>query len=41
MGKFGVLKQVRGFKSDQELIVMTAFATVDTAIEAMKEGAVC
>ena len=34
-----VLKQVRSFKSDQEFIVMTAFASVDTAIEAMKEGA--
>jgi DNA-binding NtrC family response regulator len=34
-----VLKEVRAFKSDQELIVMTAFASVDTAIEAMKEGA--
>jgi two-component system response regulator HydG len=34
-----VLKQVRSFKSDQEFIVMTAFASVDTAIEAMKQGA--
>ena len=34
-----VLKEVRSFKSDQEFIVMTAFASVDTAIEAMKEGA--
>ena len=34
-----VLKQVRSFKSDQEFVVMTAFASVDTAIEAMKQGA--
>jgi two-component system response regulator PilR (NtrC family) len=34
-----VLRQVRSFKSDQEFIVMTAFASVDTAIEAMKQGA--
>ncbi len=35
-----VLKQVRTFKQDQDLIVMTAYASVDTAIEAMKLGAV-
>jgi len=35
-----VLKQVRSFKQDQDLIVMTAYASVDTAIEAMKHGAV-
>lgn len=34
-----VLKRVKTFKSEQELIVMTAFASVDTAIEAMKQGA--
>ena len=34
-----VLKKVRSFKSDQELVVMTAFASVETAIEAMKQGA--
>jgi len=34
-----VLKEVRAFKASQEFIVMTAFASVDTAIEAMKEGA--
>jgi DNA-binding NtrC family response regulator len=34
-----VLKQVKSFKQDQEVIVMTAFASVDTAIEAMKCGA--
>lgn len=35
-----VLKEVRAFKDDQDLIVMTAFASVDSAIEAMKQGAV-
>jgi two-component system response regulator PilR (NtrC family) len=35
-----VLKEVRSFKAEQDLIVVTAFASVDTAIEAMKEGAV-
>ncbi len=35
-----VLKEVRSFKQDQDLIVMTAYASVDTAIEAMKHGAV-
>jgi DNA-binding NtrC family response regulator len=34
-----VLKTVRSFKKEQELIVMTAYASVDTAIEAMKQGA--
>jgi two-component system response regulator HydG len=34
-----VLRKVRAFKADQEFVVMTAFASVDTAIEAMKEGA--
>lgn len=34
-----VLKTVKTFKAGQEFIVMTAFASVDTAIEAMKEGA--
>ena len=34
-----VLKEVKSFKSEQEVIVMTAFASVDTAIEAMKQGA--
>ena len=34
-----VLKEVKNFKSGQEFIVMTAFASVDTAIEAMKQGA--
>ncbi len=34
-----VLKEVRSFKAEQEFVVMTAFASVDTAIEALKEGA--
>ncbi|MCP4684608.1 MAG: sigma-54-dependent Fis family transcriptional regulator [bacterium] len=34
-----VLKEVKSFKNEQEVIVMTAFASVDTAIEAMKQGA--
>jgi DNA-binding NtrC family response regulator len=34
-----VLREVKSFKSEQEVIVMTAFAAVDTAIEAMKQGA--
>lgn len=34
-----VLKEVKAFKNEQEFIVMTAFASVDTAIEAMKQGA--
>ena len=35
-----VLKQVKSFRQNQDLIVMTAYASVDTAIEAMKHGAV-
>ena len=34
-----VLQQVKSFKTTQEFIVMTAFASVDSAIEAMKLGA--
>ncbi len=34
-----VLQEVKSFKSEQDFIVMTAFATVDSAIEAMKLGA--
>lgn len=34
-----VLKNVKSFKAGQEVIVMTAYASVDTAIEAMKQGA--
>jgi len=40
MSGIDVLKQVKTFKQDQDLIVMTAYASVDTAIEAMKHGAV-
>lgn len=39
MSGIEVLKEVRSFKSDQEMIVMTAYASVDSAIEAMKQGA--
>jgi DNA-binding NtrC family response regulator len=39
MSGLDVLKEVKSFKQDQELIVMTAYASVDTAIEAMKQGA--
>ena len=34
-----VLKEVKSFKREQEFVVMTAYASVDTAIEAMKQGA--
>ncbi|RKX17196.1 MAG: hypothetical protein DRP35_11355 [Candidatus Zixiibacteriota bacterium] len=34
-----VLKEVKSFRTDQELIVMTAYASVETAIDAMKHGA--
>jgi DNA-binding NtrC family response regulator len=34
-----LLREVKQFKADQEMIVMTAFASVDSAIEAMKLGA--
>ena len=40
MSGIDVLREVRTFRADQELIVMTAYASVDTAIEAMKQGAV-
>ncbi len=39
MSGIEVLREVRKSSQDQDLIVMTAYATVDTAIEAMKEGA--
>lgn len=39
MSGIDVLREIRTFKQDQDLIVMTAYASVDTAIEAMKEGA--
>ena len=34
-----VLQEVKSFKTEQEFIVMTAYASVDSAIEAMKLGA--
>jgi two-component system response regulator AtoC len=34
-----VLTDIKSIKENQEIIVMTAFASVDTAIEAMKRGA--
>lgn len=34
-----LLQQVKSFKAEQEIFVMTAYASVDTAITAMKEGA--
>jgi DNA-binding NtrC family response regulator len=34
-----VLKEIKAFKREQEFVVMTAYASVDTAIEAMKQGA--
>lgn len=34
-----VLSEIKSFKGDQEVIMMTAFASVETAIEAMKQGA--
>lgn len=34
-----LLKEIKGRRPEQDLIVMTAFASVDTAIEAMKQGA--
>ncbi len=40
MSGIDVLRETRKFKQEQDLIVMTAYASVDTAIEAMKEGAV-
>ncbi len=40
MSGIDVLKEVKSFKQGQDFIVMTAYASVDTAIEAMKQGAV-
>jgi DNA-binding NtrC family response regulator len=34
-----VLAQARGMQPDASVIIMTAFATVDTAVQAMKQGA--
>jgi len=39
MSGIDVLKGIKAFKLEQEIIMMTAFASVDTAIEAMKLGA--
>lgn len=39
MSGIEVLKEIRSFKDGQDLILMTAYASVDSAIEAMKEGA--
>ncbi|MCK4461528.1 MAG: sigma-54-dependent Fis family transcriptional regulator [candidate division Zixibacteria bacterium] len=39
MSGIDVLKQIRSFKREQDLVVMTAYASVETAIEAMKHGA--
>ncbi|MFZ5981003.1 MAG: sigma-54-dependent transcriptional regulator [Candidatus Zixiibacteriota bacterium] len=39
MSGIDVLKGIKAFKKEQEIIMMTAFASVDTAIEAMKLGA--
>ncbi len=39
MSGIEVLTEVKMFKKEQDLIVMTAYASVDTAIEAMKRGA--
>jgi len=40
MSGIDVLKELKIFKHEQDLIVMTAYASVDSAIEAMKQGAV-
>ncbi|MEW6411835.1 MAG: sigma-54 dependent transcriptional regulator [Candidatus Zixiibacteriota bacterium] len=40
MSGIEVLKEVRSMNIEQDLIMMTAYASVDTAIEAMKHGAV-
>lgn len=34
-----MLKRIKSFKKDSIVIIMTAFATVDTAVQALKEGA--
>jgi two-component system response regulator HydG len=39
MSGLELLEEVKGRRPDQDFIVMTAFASVDTAIEAMKQGA--
>ncbi|MFH2036271.1 MAG: response regulator, partial [Candidatus Zixiibacteriota bacterium] len=39
MSGMDLLKKIKKGRPEQEFLVMTAFASVDTAIEAMKEGA--
>jgi len=39
MSGIDVLREAKRLNNDQDLIVMTAYASVDTAIEAMKQGA--
>jgi DNA-binding NtrC family response regulator len=39
MSGLDFLRRVKKARPEQELLVMTAFASIDTAIEAMKEGA--
>ncbi len=39
MSGLELLKKVKSARPEQDFLVMTAFASVDTAIEAMKEGA--
>jgi DNA-binding NtrC family response regulator len=34
-----MLRRIKALKSDSIVIVMTAFATVDTAVQALKDGA--
>lgn len=39
MNGIETLKNIKGIKPDVYVVMLTAFATVDTAVEAMKEGA--
>ncbi|MBI5683087.1 MAG: sigma-54-dependent Fis family transcriptional regulator [Deltaproteobacteria bacterium] len=39
MGGLDLVEKIKGIKPDTEVIVMTAYATVDTAVRAMKLGA--
>ena len=39
MSGMDLLRKIKKAKPNQDFLVMTAFAAVDTAIEAMKEGA--
>jgi len=38
-GRIGDVKKIKLLKTDSIIIVMTAFATVDTAVQALKDGA--